>query len=211
MPAAFLAELATLLDAVERPRLGAAGVHRRHRADLPPAAGRHQARGCRPTWLAQFVRPHRNDRRMHLLRGARRRAAARQNADRPAAGQQPRLPGRRRRRPPAARRGRRIVAGGRRRHPRLPRPAGAHRRKIRARSLRRGARVARLPQRRPGPLAALRRPRVPRPDRRPAQDPRLPHRAAARSKPCSPAIRRCAKPPCSASPAATASRSWSPT
>ncbi len=60
--------------------------------------------------------------------------------------------------------------------PRLPLPPGADRREIRAESLRR-ARLAALPDGRPGALAAGRRHRVPEPPRPPGQDPRLPGRA----------------------------------
>ena len=60
---------------------------------------------------------------------------------------------------------------------RLPRPPGADRRALRARSVRGRPGRAPLPHRRPRPLAAGRQARVPRPRRPPGEDARLPHRA----------------------------------
>ncbi len=99
----------------------------------------------------------------------------RRGADRVAAAR-PRRPGARPPgEPPAGRRARR-AGPGRPARPRLSRPARAHRRALRPRSVRRG-RGASLPHRRPGAPPAGRRARVPRPRRRPGQGPRLPRRA----------------------------------
>ena len=73
---------------------------------------------------------------------------------------------------------RRALPRRRRARPRLPRPAGADRRALRPRPVRRPSRAARLY--RTGDLArwrAGRRARVPRPHRPPGQGARLPHRA----------------------------------
>ena len=70
-----------------------------------------------------------------------------------------------------------LYIGGVRRGARLSEPAGADRRALRRRSVRRGGRRAPVPDRRPGALAAGRHARVPGPHRPPGEDPRLPHRA----------------------------------
>ncbi|MBG9947091.1 AMP-binding protein [Pseudomonas aeruginosa] len=76
----------------------------------------------------------------------------------------------------------------RRRRPRLPEPAGAERRALPRRPLRR--RRPSLPYRRPGPLAGRRQPRIPRPRRRPGEDPRQPGRTRRSTRPPRRASRR---------------------
>ena len=77
---------------------------------------------------------------------------------------------------------------------RLPRPAGADRRALRARPVRATEPGARLY--RTGDLARYlpqRRPRVPGPDRPPGEDPRLPHRAGRDRGGAAASTRRCAR------------------
>ena len=145
---------------------------------LPPELRAALRRAAAAAPAAQPLRPDRGGGRRDVL-GLRARGDGRAvGADRPA-GRQHRDPPAR---PPAASRCRsgvpgELCIGGVQPGPRLPRPAGADRRALRARSVRRRARRAALPHRRPGAPAAGRRARVPRPARPPGQDPRLPHRA----------------------------------
>ena len=141
-----------------------------------------------PGSLHQHVRPHRDHR---LVASTDCRARSGPAARSPSAGRSPTpelyvldahaAAG-------AAGRARRAVHRRRGRGARLPRPPGAHRRALRPRPLRRRARRAPLPHRRPGALSRRRRAGVPGPHRPPGEGARLPHRARARSRPRSPRI-----------------------
>ena len=121
---------------------------------VDPGAVRRVLAARRSRAPAQRLRPHREHHLRHLAPRAPEPAAARRRSHRPPARQHPRL--RARRAPPARPRRRRRASctSAATASPAATCTAGAHRRALRPRPLRRRARRAPLPHRRPRPLAA---------------------------------------------------------